>query len=53
VSQRLALAVYPEALPVDELLVSPSVDRISWDDAQRLEYRPAELGERFEPLWAT
>jgi len=53
VSQRLALAVYPETLPVDELLVSPSVDRISWDDAQRLEYRPAELGERFGPLWAT
>jgi len=33
--------------------VSPRVDRISWDEAQRLEYRAAELGERFGPLWAT
>ena len=38
---------------MDELLVSPQVDRISWDDAQRLDYRPAALGERFGPLWAT
>lgn len=38
---------------VDELSVSPAVDRISWADAPALEYRPAELGERFGPLWAT
>ena len=29
------------------------VDRISYDEAQRLDYRPAALGERFGPLWAT
>jgi alpha-mannosidase len=40
-------------VPVDELVVSGPVDRISHDDAQRLEYRPAALGERFGPLWAT
>ena len=52
-SERLRAAIRPETRPVDELLVSPAVDRISWDEAQALEYRPAELGERFGPLWAT
>jgi alpha-mannosidase len=45
--------MYAETRVVDELLVSPQVDRISWEDAQVLDYRPAELGERFGPLWAT
>jgi alpha-mannosidase len=52
-SEQLRAAIRPETRPVDELLVSPAVDRISWDEAQALEYRPAELGERFGPLWAT
>ncbi|HVM16834.1 MAG TPA: glycoside hydrolase family 38 C-terminal domain-containing protein [Gaiellaceae bacterium] len=45
--------MYPETAPPDELLVSPRVDRISREEAQALDYRPAELGERFGPLWAT
>ena len=53
VSQRLLASARPERRDVDELAVSPAVDRISWEEAQRLEYRPAELGERFGPLWAT
>lgn len=52
-SERLRALVYPETRAVDEVLVSPEVGRISWDEAQRLDYRPAELGERFGPLWAT
>ena len=52
-SERLRALVYAETRSVGELLVSPRVDRISWDDAQRLDYRPAVLGERFGPLWAT
>jgi alpha-mannosidase len=52
-SDRLRADAYAETRPVDELLVSPQVDRISWDEAQSLEYRPASLGERFGPLWAT
>jgi alpha-mannosidase len=36
-----------------ELEVAGPVDRISWAEAQELEYRPVELGERFGPLWAT
>jgi alpha-mannosidase len=45
--------VYADTRPVDELLVSPQVDRISYEDAQALEYRPVSLPERFGPLWAT
>jgi len=52
-SSRLRALAYPDTRAVDELLVSPQVDRISWEEAQRLEYRPAALGERFGPLWAT
>ncbi len=52
-SQRLRALIYARTRPVDELLVSQCVDRISWDDVQALEYRSVELGERFGPLWAT
>jgi alpha-mannosidase len=52
-SERLRARVWTDVRPVDELLVSPRVDRISWDEAQTLEYRPVELPERFGPLWAT
>jgi alpha-mannosidase len=52
-SARLRDAVFADTRPVDELLVSQQVGRISWDEAQTLDYRPAELGERFGPLWAT
>jgi alpha-mannosidase len=50
---RLLALVYPETRAPDELLVAGPVDRISRAEAQRLAYRPAELGERFGPLWAT
>ncbi|MBD0329223.1 MAG: alpha-mannosidase [Thermoleophilia bacterium] len=52
-SERIRALIYPETRPADEILVSPRVDRISWEEAQGLEYRPARLGEAFGPLWAT
>ena len=52
-SHRLRARVYAETRAVGELLVSPRVDRISWAEAQALDYRPAALGERFGPLFAT
>ncbi|HUQ22858.1 MAG TPA: glycoside hydrolase family 38 C-terminal domain-containing protein, partial [Gaiellaceae bacterium] len=39
--------------PLDALLVAGPVGRISYEEAQGLDYRPAELGERFGPLFAT
>ena len=52
-SERLRAAIWAETRPLDELLVSEAVDRISYADAQALPLRAAGLGERFGPLWAT
>ena len=52
-SARLRERIYPEVRAADSVLVAGPVDRISWDEAQALSYRPAETGERFGPLWAT
>jgi alpha-mannosidase len=53
VSDRLRARVHPETAPLDELVVAGPIDRISREEALALDYRPAELGERFGPLWAT
>ena len=51
---RLWDKVYPEARPVDSLLVSDRVDRISYLEAQKLEnWKPARVGDRFGPLFST
>ena len=50
---RLRAAIYPETAALDELRAAGPVDRISFDEAQRLDYRDAEPGERFGPIWAT
>ena len=52
-SERLRALVYPELVQPDTLLVSPAVDRIAWDEAQQLDYRPVVAGERLGPLWTT
>jgi alpha-mannosidase len=51
---RLRSLAYPGAVAPDHLEVSrEATDRIDWDAAQQLEYRPAALGEIFGPLFAT
>jgi alpha-mannosidase len=52
-SERLRARMFADARAVDELLVSPEVGRISYAQAQELDYRPIQLPERFGPLWAT
>ncbi|HEX3806414.1 MAG TPA: glycoside hydrolase family 38 C-terminal domain-containing protein [Gaiellaceae bacterium] len=52
-SDRLRADVYPATIAPEELLVAGPVDRISFAEAQGLDYRPALLGERLGPLWAT
>ena len=52
-SERLRALVHPDTRAPDALDVSAAVDRISWDEAQELELRPARIGEHFGPLWAT
>ena len=41
---RLHGRIYPESRPADQMLVSEAVDRISWEQAQRLSYRPVVIG---------
>ena len=52
-SERLDELVYADVLPLDAVEVAGPVERISWAEAQRLTYRPAAIGERLGPLWAT
>jgi alpha-mannosidase len=52
-SAQLREQIYPESVAPDELLVAGPVDRIPLEQAERLDYRPAELRERFGPLFAT
>ena len=52
-ADRIKERIYAHTAPVDQILVSPRGDRISYEQAQELKYRPATLGEQFGPLWAT
>jgi alpha-mannosidase len=45
--------IYSDKRPLDQLLVSSPTDRISYAEAQKLDYRPAKLGEQFGPIWTT
>jgi len=50
---RLMALTYADRRAPDELSVSPRTGRISHLQAQQLAYRPAAVGARFGPLWAT
>jgi alpha-mannosidase len=51
-ARRFLALVYPERIPL-EILVAGPVDRITHDEAQELEYKPAELGLKLDPQWST
>jgi alpha-mannosidase len=53
VSDRIRAQIHADRRDPDQLLVAGPVDRIDPGDAELLDYRPCELGERFGPLWAT
>ena len=53
-ADRMRQKIYRHTTPVDALLVTGPVDRISHDAAVNLRhYRPVKIGEQFGPLWAT
>src|SRR5215217_2785987 len=52
-ASRLRSLIHPEVVAPDELLVSERTGRIPYAEAQRLTYRPAEIGDTFGPQWAT
>jgi alpha-mannosidase len=45
--------IYSQRMPVENLQVSSPTGRISWDEAQKLNFRQAKPGEQFGPLWTT
>ncbi len=52
-AERLMALTYADRRAPDRLEVSPRTGRIPHAEAQELAYRPAAVGERFGPLWAT
>ena len=52
-ASRLRSLAHPAAVAPDELVVSEATGRIPLEEARRLPYRPAEIGETFGPQWAT
>src|SRR5262252_6845820 len=53
VGDRIRALIHPEVRDPEELVVAGPVERIELADAERLDYRPCALGDRFGPLWAT
>ena len=51
--QRLAEQIHTDTHPLDELLISPPVDRIPFADAQNLTYSSVSLGKQLGPFWQT
>ena len=53
VGERIRALIWADARDPDLLRVAGPVDRIPAEDAERLDYRDASLGDTFGPLWAT
>jgi alpha-mannosidase len=53
VGERIRARIWADARDPDVLRVAGPVDRIPPDQAERLEYHDASLGDTFGPLWAT
>ena len=53
VGERIRALIWADARDPDVLRVAGPVDRIPVEDADRLDYRDASLGDTFGPLWAT
>ncbi|MEI9991938.1 MAG: alpha-mannosidase [Rhizomicrobium sp.] len=52
-ARRLNRAIYPDRAPAERIELAGPTDRIPFERAKDLDYRPAELGAPLGPLWAT
>ena len=50
---RLRGKIYAQTLDVEDLQISPPVERISYAEAQQLAYEPVAPGRQLGPLWTT
>jgi alpha-mannosidase len=53
VGERIRRLIRADTRDPDSLRVAGPVDRIPFEEAERLDFRDAVLGDRFGPLWAT
>ncbi|MFA6110412.1 MAG: hypothetical protein WDA75_16740, partial [Candidatus Latescibacterota bacterium] len=51
--ERLKGVVYRATVEVEDLQISPEVDRIPYEEAQGLRYEPVRTGRLLGPQWAT
>ncbi len=52
-SRRLRRAIWPDRAAASAIEIAGPTDRIGWDVARGLDYRPAAIGEPLGPLWST
>src|SRR5687768_15020046 len=52
-TERIGKLIYADTRPASEILVAGPVDRITYGEAQSLEYRAAVMGQALGPEWAT
>jgi alpha-mannosidase len=53
-TQRIGDRIWPISQPVPSLVVAGPLDRITYEQAQKLDrFRRAKIGDQFGPLWAT
>ncbi len=52
-ARRLRHEIHPERLAAEKVEIAGPLDRIGFDEATKLSYRPASLGEPLGPLWST
>jgi alpha-mannosidase len=52
-ARRLRRAIYPERAAVENIEIAGPTGRIPYEQATKLGYRDARLGEPLGPLWAT
>jgi hypothetical protein len=50
---RIRDLIYADCRAIENLTVAGPVDRIGYEQAMKLAYRPTKLGEQFSPQWAT
>lgn len=51
--ERLHSRIYTHTIDVQDLRISPPVDRITYEQAQELPYEPVQPGRQLGPLWTT
>jgi len=51
--RRLKRAIYPASTAVEAIEMAGPTDRIGYEAAQGLDYRPVALGQALGPLWST